>query len=214
VRTAAAGHAALRRSDGLELRLDAGTQLAFVDAGRAALEHGSVYVDSGAAGGKLAALVIGTPLGDVRHLGTQYVASLHDGQLQLAVREGSVAVSNGHDPVVAQAGEALAIASNGAVTRGTVMAYGEPWLWTEAVAPDYAIEGRSLDEFLSWVGRETGRKVVYMSPEAALEAQRTRLNGSVAGLAPEAAVAAVLSSEPALRHRIVDGQIEVEIADR
>ena len=36
--------------------------------------------------------MIGTPYGDVRHLGTQYVASVKDGLLQVAVREGSVAV--------------------------------------------------------------------------------------------------------------------------
>jgi hypothetical protein len=71
------------------------------------------------------------------------------------------------------------------------------------------IEGRSLDEFLAWVGRETGRQVVYTSADAAREAEQTTLRGSVSGLAPEAAVAAVFAAEPGLSHEIGAGQIRV-----
>jgi ferric-dicitrate binding protein FerR (iron transport regulator) len=212
IRTTASGRVALRRPDGLEMRLDGATQLAFDGGMRASLESGSVYVDSGTTGAQLEPFVIRTPLGDVRHLGTQYLASLEQGRLHVAVREGQVAVGDGGAPVVAGAGETLAIASNGTVSRGTVPLYGEAWHWAESLAPGFAIDGRSLDEFLAWAARETGRKLVYTSPNAAREAEATRLNGSVAGLATEAAVAAVLSSEPALQHRIVGGQIRVELA--
>jgi len=214
IRTAASGRVALRRLDGLEVRLDAATQLAFNDADRASLAAGSVYVDAGAPGsGGSDAFVIGTPYGDVRHLGTQYVASLKDGLLQVAVREGSVAVDKGQMPVVARAGESLTIARDGAVSRSQLDVYGESWRWAESVAPEFAIEGRSLDEFLTWAGRETGRKIVYTSADAAREAETTQLKGSVAGLAPEAAVIAVFASEPGLRQQIAGGQIRVERAN-
>ena len=212
IRTDASGRVALRRPDGLEVRLDAATQLAVNAADRASLVSGNVYVDAGAPGTGGDDFVIGTPYGDVRHLGTQYVASVKDGLLQVAVREGSVAVDKGKTPVVARAGEALRIARDGAVSRSQLDVYGEAWRWAESVAPEFAIEGRSLDEFLTWAGRETGRKVVYTSADAAREAETTQLKGSVAGLAPEAAIAAVFASEPGLRQQIAGGQIRVERA--
>lgn len=214
IRTQAAGRVALRCPDGLEVRLDAATQLAFNDDDRASLATGSVYVDSGAPGSGNDAFVIGTPYGDVRHLGTQYVAAIRNDMLQVAVREGSVAIDKGQTPAVARAGESLTIASDGAVSRKQLDVYGESWRWAESVAPEFAIEGRSLDEFLAWAGRQTGRKVVYTSADAAREAETTQLKGSVAGLAPEAALAAVFASEPGLRQQIAGGQIRVERAKR
>jgi ferric-dicitrate binding protein FerR (iron transport regulator) len=203
----------LRRPDGLEVRLDAATQLAFNNDEHASLATGSVYVDAGAPGSGSDAFVIGTPYGDVRHLGTQYVAAVKDDMLQVDVREGSVAIDKGQTPVVARAGESVTVARDGAVSRSQLNVYGESWHWAESVAPEFAIEGRSLDEFLTWAGRETGRKIVYTSAAAAREAETTQLKGSVAGLAPEAAVIAVFASEPGLRQQIAGGQIRVERAN-
>lgn len=214
IRTRDAGRVALRRHDGLEVRLDAATQLVFTEADHASLTTGRVYVDAGAPGSGSDTFVIGTPFGDVRHLGTQYVASIKDGLLQVAVREGSVAIDKGQIPAVARAGETLTIARDGVVGRSRLDVYGESWRWAESVAPEFAIEGRSLDEFLAWAGRETGRQLVYTSADAAREAEATRLKGSVAGLAPEAAVAAVFAAEPGLRQQIAGGQIRVERVQR
>jgi ferric-dicitrate binding protein FerR (iron transport regulator) len=214
IRTQASGRVAVRRPDGLEVRLDAATQLAFDGGERASLSTGSVYIDAGAPGSGSDAFVIGTPYGEVRHLGTQYVASVRNDVLQVAVREGSVAIDKGKTPAVARAGESLTIARDGAVRRSQLDVYGESWHWAESVAPEFAIEGRSLDEFLTWASRETGRKLVYTSADAAREAETTQLKGSVAGLAPEAAVAAVFASEPGLRQQIAGGQIRVERASR
>lgn len=214
VRTLDDGRVAMRREDGLEVRLDAATQLAFNTADRATLVDGRVYVDAGRPGTGTASFILRTPQGEVRHLGTQYSASLQGGTLQVAVREGSVAIDRGASPVVARAGEALLVASDGQVQRSSVPAYGDAWRWAEAVAPQFLIEGRSLDEFLAWAARETGRDVIYASADAAREAEVTRLKGSVAGLSPEAAVAAVLAAEPGLRHEIAGGQIRIERASR
>ena len=96
----------------------------------------------------------------------------------------------------------------------SVAVHGDAWRWAEAGAPPFAIEGRSLDEFLAWAARETGRNLVYASADAARESEQTRLKGSVAGLSPEAAVAAVLAAEPGLQHQIASGQIRIERANR
>jgi ferric-dicitrate binding protein FerR (iron transport regulator) len=214
IRTADSGRIALQRADGLELRLDAATQVAFAGDARASLVGGQVYVDAGHGDSGSTAFVIGTPQGDVRHVGTQYSAALVDGGVQVAVREGTVSIQRAGAALTARAGEALTLLGSGAVTRTSVPSYGEAWRWAEALTPEFAIEGRSLDEFLTWAARETGRKLVYTSADAAREAELTQLKGSIAGLAPEAAVAAVLASEPGLEHRIAGGQIRVERADR
>ena len=214
IRTSGSGRVALRRPDGLEVRLDTDTQLAFTGDERARLASGGVYVDAGTPGSGSGAFVVGTPYGDVRHVGTQYVASIHDGALQVAVREGSIAIDRGQVPVVARAGEALAVREDGSVVRSQVDSHGQAWHWAAAIAPEFAIEGRSLDEFLAWAGRETGRKIVYTSADAAREAEQTMLKGSTTGLAPEAAVAAVFASQPALRHVIAVGQIRIEHTGR
>jgi len=214
IRTTSSGRIALRCADGLELRLDTATQVAFTGDASASLVGGQVYVDAGHGDSGSETFVIGTPLGDVRHLGTQYSAALVDGGVQVAVREGTVSIQRSGAPLTARAGEALTLLGNGAVTRTSVPSYGEAWRWAEALAPGFAIEGRSLDEFLTWAARETGRKLVYTSADAAREAELTQLKGSIAGLAPEAAVAAVLASEPGLQHRIAGAQIRVERVDR
>jgi ferric-dicitrate binding protein FerR (iron transport regulator) len=211
IRTAPGARLALRRDDGLEVRLDHGTQLAFLAKDRATLAQGSVYVDAGATA-QGDSFALDTAFGDVRHLGTQYIASLGPGALQVAVREGSVAVERGKAPVVARAGESLSVRADGSVERTRVDVHGDTWRWAAVVAPEFVIEGRSLDEFLVWVGRETGRQVVYTSADAAREAEQTTLRGSVSGLAPEAAVAAVFAAEPGLRHEIAAGQIRVDRA--
>lgn len=214
IRTSSSGRVALRRPDGLEVRLDTDTQLAFAGDERARLASGGVYVDAGTPGSGSGAFVVGTPYGDVRHVGTQYVASVHDGALQVAVREGSIAIDRGHVPVVARAGESLAVHQDGSVARAQVDAHDQVWLWAATVAPEFTIDGRSLDEFLAWAGRETGRKIVYTSADAAREAEQTQLKGSTSGLSPEAAVAAVFASQPALHHVIAGGQIRIERAGR
>jgi ferric-dicitrate binding protein FerR (iron transport regulator) len=213
VRTAADGRVALELADGLDVRLDTATTLAFDDAEEARLSAGRVYVDAGAAGAGARDFVVATALGRVRHLGTQYMAGLdRGGGLVVAVREGSVAVEDGREPVIARAGESLEVGQDGRVARGTVAAHGEHWAWAQSIVPEFAIDGRTHDEFLGWAARETGAQLVYGSADAAREAERIELKGSVSGLPPEAAVAAVLTTTPTLQHTFAGNQLRIERA--
>jgi len=212
IRTSGSGRVALRRVDGLEVRLDATSTLAFETDASARLDAGRIYVDAGRVGAR--SFEVDTTFGRVRHVGTQYSVSLANDGLEVAVREGSVAVSREREPMVAVAGETLVIASDGRTTRGTVAPYGDAWLWAQAVAPPFAIENRSLDEFLTWAARETGRQLVYGSAEVAREAESTVLKGSVAELAPEQAMGAVMATTPLLQHRIAGSQLRVDRAQR
>ena len=75
--------------------------------------------------------------------------------------------------------------------------------------PPFSIEGRSVDEFLGWAARETGRQVVYASPDIEQQARRVTLSGTVEGLAPDQALAAVLATT-SLRPVVDREQIGIE----
>jgi ferric-dicitrate binding protein FerR (iron transport regulator) len=211
IQTAGDGRVALRLDDGIEVRLDIQSQLTLGDAGSARLEHGAVYVDAGAtAHNEGVTFVLGTPAGDVRHLGTQYAVRTLDGTVLVNVREGSVAIERGRDRIVGNAGEQLSVTSGGAVVRTTISPRDTQWAWVESIAPPFAIEGRPLDDFVAWAARETGRQLVYASPAAAADAASIKLKGSVAGLGPDAALAAVFTTTPSLRAAVGDTHIRVE----
>ena len=212
VRTQATGRVALRRTDGLEVRLDVDTTVAIADDDRGRVETGRVYVDSGPAGARADAFVVQTALGTVHHLGTQYAVRVMPAAMHVAVREGSVVIDGGAGDAVAQAGESVTVGADGRVARGSVAPHDAAWSWAEAAAPAFVIEGRSLDEFLEWAARQTGRRLVYASTDAAREAQQTVLKGSVDGLAPAQAIDAVLTTTPSLEARVAGAQLRIRKA--
>jgi hypothetical protein len=194
LRTASGARAALRMANGVELRLDARTLVAFEDATHATLKSGAVYVDSGAPGGAAGPdFVLDTPAGSVRHLGTQYQARYSNAELQVDVREGRVAVERESGNVVADAGERITFTGT-EVTRSPLAPNGADWAWVADVTPPFSIEGRSVEDFLVWAARETGRTIVYTSGEAAQQSRSVTLRGTVEGLTPDQAVQAVLST--------------------
>jgi hypothetical protein len=185
------GRLVLRSAAGIELRLDHDSRLAWDAPDAVHLTGGAAYVDTDDAGGVASELVIETPAGEVRHLGTRYQVRVLDAGIEVAVREGAVRIDAGAESVTGRAGELLTV-TGGNVSRATIAATATDWNWAESLAGTFAIEGRSLQEFLTWVERETGRTVVFRSAEAREAAERTMLSGAVDGLTPDAAIEAVL----------------------
>ena len=213
IRTGGNGRAALTMQDGVQLRLDSVTRVAFNDASKVSLSRGAVYVDSGAeTGAPTAGFVLETPVGSVRHLGTQYEARLADGDLRVGIREGRVEVTGARGTVLGGAGELLTVSDDSA-TRSRLSPTASEWKWVNDVTPPFSIEGRSVDAFLIWAARETGRKVVYSSPAAEHQARIVTLRGTVEGLAPDQAVTAVLATT-SLRPAVDGDQITIETAVR
>ena len=203
------GRGALLLPGGLSLRLDHGTRLALRGAVRFDLERGSVYLDTGAAGSASGPFVVGTPIGEVQHLGTQYEVRLNESAVSIRIREGRVGLLRQGAPVTeGRAGERLQIESSGRVTRGETDTYGASWSWVTATAPGFDLDGRTLAEFLGWVARELGQPVAYDSPAVAEEARAVVLSGSVTGLTPDQALTAVMATTQ-LRATVGNGQIVV-----
>jgi ferric-dicitrate binding protein FerR (iron transport regulator) len=213
LRTGTGGQAALRLDDGVELRLDSRTLVVFEDSQRARLERGAVYLDSHAEPGRAPAdFTLATPIGTVRHLGTQYQARIANEDLRVAIREGRVQVGTKAGDVQGAAGEQLTI-GDGRVERSELAAHAADWNWLATITPPFSLEGRSVDAFLAWAGRETGRTVVYGSPDVEQQARAVILSGTLEGLTPDEAVAAVLSTT-SLQAALDGDRIRIEAATR
>jgi ferric-dicitrate binding protein FerR (iron transport regulator) len=161
-----------------------------------------------------------TPLGTVRHLGTQFEVRLldphppaarADGALRVTVREGMVEVRRDERSYQAAAGAVLTLRAGGAVERDVAQPQGAPWEWTQRAAPPLPIEGTTLATFLAWVSRETGLPWRYADGALEESTHATLLHGSIEGLTPEEALAVVLPG-CGMRHRRSDRALLLEPA--
>lgn len=211
--TADNGRVALALADDVSVRLDRDTQIVLVGTRRISISRGALYVDSGARTAAHAPeLLVETPAGAVHHVGTQYETRVLGSEVRIAVREGRVELDTGGGAMhSASAGEQLTISSGGNVMRSAISPYDERWKWVSATAPPFNINGRSVAEFMTWAARELGRNVVYDDAQAQADAERVLLNGSISGLSPEEALAAVLPTTP-LRSEMRNGQLVVSLS--
>jgi ferric-dicitrate binding protein FerR (iron transport regulator) len=190
------GRAALKLRDGVTLRLDTDTRIALLTPERIVVKRGAVYLDAGQHSVAANPLVIESRFGATRHLGTQYEVRVASQAMLVSVREGLVEVSGAGHATQARAGEQLRLKANGSMQREAIERTAALWDWTQEVAPPFAIEQRGLPEFLAWVSRETGRELAFASPQLESSAAEIVLRGSIVGLRPDAALAAVMATTP------------------
>lgn len=210
VRTGRAAGAQIELAGGIRLQFDADTHVAFASPQRLLVDAGAAYVDvRSSAAAQVTPLSIETPLGVVRHLGTQYEVRLAGAGLQVTVREGRVELT-GRDGAkqTGAAGERLTLGADGQLVRTSVSPDAPDWRWAGIAPGPFVIENRPLAQFLTWVGQQLGREIVYSTADSEAEAQRVILRGSIAGLTPEQALTAVLSTTR-LRSRIEAGRIVI-----
>lgn len=171
--------------NGATLRLGEDTRLRLDSVRRATLERGAMYFD-----GHGTSVVIRTPLGDIRDLGTQFEVRLRDETLRVRVREGRVDLRG----AVAEAGTEL-IADRTSLRKGPIAVSGAEWQWIEHAAPPVLLEGLTLREALTRIGREKGLRLELRGVDGDV-----RLHGRVA-FTPEEALDAVTGAT-ALSYRI------------
>ena len=136
--------------DTVSLRADRHTRLRFDGRERITLFEGALYVDSGGVNA-VPALRIGTPAGEVRHVGTQFQVSVSGETTQVRVREGRVLLTHAAG---AQAdivtGDEVKVRGEDLEWRHALPSFGPDWEWSASIAPPLPIESRPLSEFLSW----------------------------------------------------------------
>jgi ferric-dicitrate binding protein FerR (iron transport regulator) len=200
--------AVLTLANGSTIRIDRETWLEVVDDDRLALSAGAIYVDSGSSD-RDDALTIDTRAGSVRHLGTQYQVRTEPNGMQVSVREGRVLIESASGDSVADAGERVTLSSQGVLSREHIAATDREWRWTTDAPAVFVIENASLAAFLDWISQITGRALVYESDHVRSLAQGEILHGSIEGLTPETALAAVLASSPLTRRETTPEVIEI-----
>jgi hypothetical protein len=191
IETPAGSRAAFTLADGVAARLDENTVAVLDAADHLTLERGAVYVDSGATP-RAHALHVETPFGLVRHLGTQFEVRLQNSMLRVRVREGSVAVQTPDALSSAQAGEEMLVVHGRSPERQGIATSGPEWSWLTPLAQSFTLEGASVPAFLQWVSREQGWHWEYDDVTMRNRVERIVLHGSIDGLTPEEALAAVL----------------------
>ena len=191
IETTADGRAALAMAGGLSVRFDRASAAVLDTADRLVLASGAVYVDAGP-GAAGSGFRVETPFGVVRHTGTQFEVRLDPSALTLRVREGSVAVETPGGRWTTKAGEALVATRSAPPVRSVIAASGPEWNWVRTLAEPFRLEGAAVPAFLQWVSREQGWRWEYADPSLAPRVARIVLHGSIEGLTPDEALAAVL----------------------
>jgi ferric-dicitrate binding protein FerR (iron transport regulator) len=194
LRTDARSRAAFAFAGGVSVRLDRDTTLRLAATDRIVLDSGAVYVDSPPDASAAAATIVETHAGSVRHIGTQYQVRTHADHIVIGIREGRVLIRNDAGTNTGDAGERLQVTTRGELTRTPMSAQDPQWQWAAEAAPRFDIDEQTLAGFLAWFARETGRRVVYASPQAESAAQAVKLRGSIDGLDLETALTTVLST--------------------
>ncbi|HEV7486447.1 MAG TPA: FecR domain-containing protein [Thermoanaerobaculia bacterium] len=170
------------------LRLDSGARVRIASPTELTLDRGAVYVDSHHAG-----VVIHTPLGNVRDIGTQFEVRLAPDRMRVRVREGRVDLQHGGATHSAEAGVELDADAQGGVTPHSIARNGADWDWVVRAAPPIHLDGRTLSEVVASVTRDEGVTPVW-SDAASRNAASMRLHGDVPLTPVEALDTALVAS--------------------
>ncbi len=176
------------------LRVAPGTEIEALAADVVELRNGRLYVDVPSAVPGMQRLTVRTRMGTIEHVGTQFEVTAGAQGVRIRVREGEIRLRAASNTHLAGAGTELLLSRAGPVVSRSVSTFGPEWQWVEALAPDYEVENRPLAEFLTWVARETGRRLDIVDDRARELSERTRLHGSVRGLTPIATLQAAMAT--------------------
>jgi ferric-dicitrate binding protein FerR (iron transport regulator) len=203
------GHAALRlAAGGPTVRLDGASRIELTSAEAVTLLAGALYVDSGG-GPARRGVEVRAGRDRVRELGTRFEVRLLAAALRVRVREGAVEVERSGATWRADAGDELSIDAGGGVARRPVLPYGEAWSWVLDAAPPFASDGKTLEELLGWIGRETGREIHYADPRLRARMARETLHGDLGWTRPDLLADAVLPAF-GLEARVTGARLIVE----
>lgn len=210
IETTVDGRIAVRLPAGQSLRLDGGSRLSISTADQVALDAGAVYLDS-APELDAGSIIVTTPLGVARDIGTQFQVRLATTALIVGVREGLVEVArDGRENQSVQGGEFLELAAEGQGKRRSVASDDPSWKWVESVAPEFELEGATLEGFLNWYARERGLRLRWEDTASQANARANILHGSIADLNLDETIDAV-SRTAQFEYRIGESTLWVTV---
>lgn len=194
ITTGSGGGISMLLARNASLRIDENTSIRIDSSDHFTLLNGRVYADTGQFVYNNGGLRIDTQYGVVRDVGTQFAVSSDAESMDVAVREGRVELIRDSDVQVAKMGERLSLVSGQGASISSLDTHDPYWNWIAELTPSFDLENKSLLDFLKWAARETGRELRFENDESRMFAMRTDVHGSVEGLTPDEALAAILST--------------------
>jgi FecR protein len=176
------------------VRLDEQSAVQIVSSDAIRLVRGTLYIEAAEQRMTSKALTVITAFGIVGHVGTRFEARVTDDSLRIRVRDGTVSfkVSSGTQRLMKTGDELIARQGVVQVHRGPPAA-DSAWAWTQHIRPLFAIEGRTLDETLTWLAHEGGYQLVYASDAVRSRARESILHGTVDNMSAQEAFETVLA---------------------
>ena len=165
IETSGNGLVTLTFNSGGNLRLSTGTRVQFNGGNDLTLQRGTLYFDSGTSLNSRTKITVHTSYGEISNLGTQFAVSTEQEQLHIWVREGQVNVQHKTGTRTLEKGQQLLTDSQGKLKVSSVKSTDPVWQWVNELAPEFALEGQNLNQFLVWITREHGLKLEYDSLE-------------------------------------------------
>lgn len=175
---------ALAWGTGGSLRVDEGTRIRFTDTRAVFLEQGRVYFDSTPMllanfnAGNSPTFIVETGLGEVRHIGTQYMTEVDGDKLIVSVREGQVSVDGRYRDHDVSSGQQATFTGQQRPSILSVSRSGEMWDWLQRTTPVADVDGKTMHEFLVWVCREMGLDLQFEGQAEAI-AREAILKGKI-----------------------------------
>jgi hypothetical protein len=203
--TGEGGRLLVRLSTGASIRMDLRTLLRVTSGSSFFIERGGIYLDTHR---KKVKLALSTPFGTITNQGTQFEVRVDQQMVRVRVREGSVLLERNGVPKTAGAGTEVAIDQKGKTTIGNTPGFGDQWSWISFIAPEFHLEGHSLQEFLQWIAHENGWTLQFAQDEIKTNASNIILHGSISGVLPEEMLAAVLPT-CSLKYNLNDGVLKI-----
>jgi ferric-dicitrate binding protein FerR (iron transport regulator) len=212
IETGSAGRVLLVLASGARVRIDTLSLVQWVSPTELRVIRGTVYAETSESHGQEPApLLVSTPLGVARHVGTRFEVRVSDGEARVRVREGTVSFERKGSPTVTiGTGQQLSVGESRSILGAGPGSADAQWEWTREISPGFAIEGRSLFDALDWLSQETGLRVAYRDEQARSQARAITLRGSIEGLDTRDALRAVLAGS-GLAFALSSGSVEIRV---
>jgi len=198
IKTSEGAYLTLQLQDQSELRIADNTELNFsskvID-----LNSGQLYHDTDESL-QASPLTIKTPYGEVQHVGTRYLVSNTQNQLQVAVRSGQVKITPhqfasqntvNNKQLISQ-NQMITINNQGEAHLSPISLHAPLWDWTFLAQEAFDLNDKSLYEFVQWYAHQTGMEIDWQNLES--PSKRVRLQGNIKNMTAEKALQTVFYS--------------------
>jgi len=191
LKTSQTGLANLVLNDNSQLRINSSSLIHFQGKSQIELLRGEIYNDADVVN-DAPKLLIKTKYADIQHIGTRYAVKLRKSSLQVMVRNGQVSLTSSQHQEKLNQQQQLVISDNGKRIKSTISTYDPAWQWTKLANSPYRLQGKSLNDFVTWYAHENGYTVDWNGLRT--ESKNVKLSGTINNIASENLFKTVLLS--------------------